>query len=81
MALPQITFTMGSVNREAVAYLVASGTDDGHVTHEDKNRLKDLTKPKSRPPTEDERMAGDLNGDGKLNEKDLMLHKRMLGEP
>jgi hypothetical protein len=51
---------------------------DGHVTHEDKDRLKDLIKPKSRPPTDDERMAGDLNGDGRLNEKDHMLHMRLL---
>ena len=48
------------------------------VTNDDKNLLKDLIKPKSRQPTADELMAGDLNGDGKLDEKDLVLLLRLL---
>ena len=47
----------------------------------DKDLLKELTKPKSRPPTAEELMAGDLNGDGKLDVKDFVLLVQMLNGP
>jgi hypothetical protein len=53
-------------------------TGDGLVTTADKNLLKDLIKPKSRAPTANELMSGDLNADGKLDEKDLVLLLRLL---
>jgi hypothetical protein len=43
-----------------------------------KKLLKELTKKKSRPASAEELMAGDLNGDGKLDAKDLVLMKQLL---
>jgi len=54
---------------------------DGLVSNADKDQLKDLTKPKSRPPTPDELMAGDLNGDDKLDAKDFVLLVQLLNGP
>jgi hypothetical protein len=48
------------------------------VTNDDKNLLKDLIKPKSRQAPADELMAGDLNGDGRLDVKDFVLLLRLL---
>ena len=48
------------------------------MTNADKDLLKDLIKPNSRPPTAEELMAGDLNGDGTLNVKDLVLMVQLL---
>jgi hypothetical protein len=59
-------------------YIEGDLTGDGLVTTADKDLLKDLIKPKSRAPTADELMAGDLNADGKLDEKDLVLLLRLL---
>lgn len=60
------------------AYTDGDLDGNGSVTNADKNLLKDLIKPKSRQPTANELMAGDLNGDGKLDEKDLVLLMRLL---
>jgi hypothetical protein len=63
------------------AYTEGDLDGDGVVSNDDKDLLKDLTKPKSRPPTAEELMAGDLNGDGKLDVKDFVLLVQMLNGP
>jgi hypothetical protein len=60
------TYTPGDVN------------GDGVVTEADEDLLKILAKPKAREPSEDELAAGDLNADGKLDQRDLVLLKRLL---
>jgi len=64
-----------------VAYIDGDLTGDGLVTTADKDLIKELTKPKSRPATADELSAGDLNGDGKLDHKDMVLLIQMLNNP
>ncbi len=51
------------------------GDGDGLLSNADKDLLKDLTKPKSRPPTPDELMTG------KLDAKDLVLLVQLLNGP
>lgn len=64
-----------------VAYSEGDLNGDEVVTNADKELLKDLTKPKSRAATANELMAGDLNGDGKLDVKDFVLLVQLLNGP
>ncbi len=62
-------------------YFLGDIDGDGGVTEADKDLLKDLIKPDSRISTAEELMAGDLNGDDKLNSKDLVLLMQLLATP
>jgi len=59
-------------------YLPGDLDGDGLVGMADFARLRDLLKPSSDPPTPEELLAGDLNGDGRLTHKDLVLLLRLI---
>lgn len=63
------------------AYTEGDLDGDGIVSNADKELLKELTKPKSRPPTAEELMAGDLNSDGELDVRDFVPLVQMLNGP
>ncbi len=53
-------------------------TGDGVANGADKALLMELIRPKARIPTDDELAAGDLNGNGELDQHDLVLLKQLL---
>lgn len=77
--LPLTVHIESSAELEVANDFILGDVDgDGDLTDADEDLLKELTKKKSRPPTEAELLAGDLNGDGELNQQDVVLIKRLL---
>ncbi len=60
------------------SYAPGDVNGDGSVNSSDETLLRVLVKPRSRPATTDELRAGDLNGNGLLEYRYLILLKRIL---
>ena len=62
----------------ATAYFLGDVNGDGLLSMDDHHRLMDLLKKNSPPPTPEELYAGDINGNGELDQGDIPLLNRLI---